>query len=306
MAETIIYVNGKFVPKSEAVVSVYDSGFQHGDGVYEGIRAYGDRIFALDRHLERLYASCKSIDIKLDLSKEQFADLIKETVRRNYALGFQNIHMRVQVTRGLKSRTGMHPTVNITPYTIVICADDKPPIFSGEGVTLVTTYIRRYSPAYLDPKIHSCNQLNQILAALEALRQGADEAIMLDDTGFVAETNSTNIQYIKNNTVFFPRADFQLPGITRSVVQEIAKGLGYETVEKNCSLSEFYNADEVFLTGTVGEVSPVRSIDGKSIGDGSFKRTRILQESYLKYVTEHAEPVDAGGDRPYTSLKIAT
>lgn len=290
---TIVYINGDYVRKSDAVISVYDSGFQHGDGVYEGIRAYGDGIFAMDRHLNRLYESCKSLDICLDISKEEMGRIIKEVVRRNLAIGCKNIHMRVQVTRGIKRQTGMHPTLNITPYSIVICADDKAPIFKAQGVKLVTTFYRRYSPAYLDPKIHSCNQLNQILAAIEALRQGADEAIMLDDRGFVAETNSTNIQFIKGTVLYMPKTDYQLPGITRDVIKSIAPQAGLQVVEKECSIAEFYNADEVFLTGTVGEVAPVEEIDGKRIGsgDGQYLFTKKLHELYLQVVEQEKETV---------------
>lgn len=254
--DTIIFVNGEFVRKSDAVISVYDSGFQHGDGVYEGIRAYGDKIFALQEHIDRLYDSCKVTDIKLELPKEELAEIVRELVRRNVKLGFQNIHMRLQVTRGFKRQTGMHPSVNISSYSVVICADEKPPIFPENGISIVTTHFRRYSPAYLDAKIHSCNQLNQILASIEAARQGAQEAIMLDESGFVTETNSTNIQYIKGNKLFLPKEDYMLPGITRRIIKQIAKEKNLEVIEKNCSLLEFYTADEVFVTGTVGEVVP--------------------------------------------------
>lgn len=289
--EEICYVNGEYLPKSRAFVSVYDSGFQHGDGVYEGIRAYGDRIFALDAHLTRLYDSCKAVDIALEEPKESLAEIVIEVVRRNVELGFSHIHMRLQVTRGLKRQTGMHPTVNVGRASIVICADEKPPIFPADGITLATVYLRRYSPAYLDAKIHSCNQLNQILAAIEALRQGADEAIMLDENGFVAETNSTNVQYVRDNRIVFPREDYLLPGITRGVVKEIAAEHGFDIVEKNCSLTEFYCADEVFITGTVGEVVPVKTIDGRQIGNGTYPVTEKLREWYLGYVEAYAEEV---------------
>ena len=266
IADTILYVNGDFVKKSEAVISVYDSGFQHGDGVYEGIRAYGRKVYRLDEHIKRLYESCYTLGIDIGKTKDEMKEIVKELIRRNLDAGFTDLHMRLQVTRGFKAQTGMHPTLNVTNAAIVICVDQKPPIFNKEGITLVTTWLKRYSPSYMDPKIHCCNQLNQIMAACEAIRQGADEAIMLDQNGYVAETNSTNLQMIKDGALILPTLDSQLPGITRKTMIQIAKEMGMEVQVRNVSVSEYYNADEVFICGTVGEVVPVKMIDGKKIG----------------------------------------
>ena len=266
IADTILYVNGDFVKKSEAVISVYDSGFQHGDGVYEGIRAYGRKVYRLDEHIKRLYESCYTLGIDIGKTKDEMKEIVKELIRRNLDAGFTDLHMRLQVTRGFKAQTGMHPTLNVTNASIVICVDQKPPIFNKEGITLVTTWLKRYSPSYMDPKIHCCNQLNQIMAACEAIRQGADEAIMLDQNGYVAETNSTNLQMIKDGVLILPTLDSQLPGITRKTMIQIAKEMGMEVQVRNVSVSEYYNADEVFICGTVGEVVPVKMIDGQKIG----------------------------------------
>ena len=266
IADTILYVNGDFVKKSEAVISVYDSGFQHGDGVYEGIRAYGRKVYRLDEHIKRLYESCYTLGIDIGKTKDEMKEIVKELIRRNLDAGFTDLHMRLQVTRGFKAQTGMHPTLNVTNASIVICVDQKPPIFNKEGITLITTWLKRYSPSYMDPKIHCCNQLNQIMAACEAIRQGADEAIMLDQNGYVAETNSTNLQMIKDGALILPTLDSQLPGITRKTMIQIAKEMGMEVQVRNVSVSEYYNADEVFICGTVGEVVPVKMIDGKKIG----------------------------------------
>ena len=266
IADTILSVNGDFVKKSEAVISVYDSGFQHGDGVYEGIRAYGRKVYRLDEHIKRLYESCYTLGIDIGKTKDEMKEIVKELIRRNLDAGFTDLHMRLQVTRGFKAQTGMHPTLNVTNASIVICVDQKPPIFNKEGITLVTTWLKRYSPSYMDPKIHCCNQLNQIMAACEAIRQGADEAIMLDQNGYVAETNSTNLQMIKDGVLILPTLDSQLPGITRKTMIQIAKEMGMEVQVRNVSVSEYYNADEVFICGTVGEVVPVKMIDGKKIG----------------------------------------
>lgn len=281
--ETMIYVNGEFVKKSEAKISVYDSGFQHGDGVYEGIRAYGDKIFMLKEHVKRLYESCKALDINIGISQEEMIEIVKETVRRNIDFGVENIHMRLQVTRGLKKQTGMHPNLNVTNSSIVICVDEKPPIFNKKGIKLITSTLRRYPPYLMDPKIHCCNQLNQIMAAIEALRQGAEEAIMLDVNGFVAETNSTTLLMVKDNEIIIPTTDHILVSITRKIVMDIAQENGLKYIERNVSVTEFYNADEVFICGTVGEIAPVYEIDGKSIGQkvpGDI--TTLLSEEYRK------------------------
>ena len=279
IADTILYVNGDFVRKSEAVISVYDSGFQHGDGVYEGIRAYDRRVYRLDEHIKRLYESCYTLGIEIGKTKDEMKQIVKELVKRNIEAGFHDIHMRLQVTRGFKAQTGMHPTLNITQSSIVICVDQKPPIFNKDGITLITTWLKRYSPSYMDPKIHCCNQLNQIMAACEAIRQGADEAIMLDQNGYVAETNSTNLQ--------------MLPGITRRTMIQIAKDMGMEVQERNVSVSEYYNADEVFICGTVGEIVPVKMIDGKKIGQQVPGPITVkFAEEYKKMTETLGESID--------------
>ena len=293
IADTILYVNGDFVKKSEAVISVYDSGFQHGDGVYEGIRAYGRKVYRLDEHIKRLYESCYTLGIDIRKTKDEMKEIVKELIRRNLDAGFTDLHMRLQVTRGFKAQTGMHPTLNVTNASIVICVDQKPPIFNKEGITLVTTWLKRYSPSYMDPKIHCCNQLNQIMAACEAIRQGADEAIMLDQNGYVAETNSTNLQMIKDGALILPTLDSQLPGITRKTMIQIAKEMGMEVQVRNVSVSEYYNADEVFICGTVGEVVPVKMIDGKKIGTqipGPI--TEKFSQEYKKMTETLGVPID--------------
>ena len=293
IADTILYVNGDFVKKSEAVISVYDSGFQHGDGVYEGIRAYGRKVYRLDEHIKRLYESCYTLGIDIGKTKDEMKEIVKELIRRNLDAGFTDLHMRLQVTRGFKAQTGMHPTLNVTNASIVICVDQKPPIFNKEGITLVTTWLKRYSPSYMDPKIHCCNQLNEIMAACEAIRQGADEAIMLDQNGYVAETNSTNLQMIKDGALILPTLDSQLPGITRKTMIQIAKEMGMEVQVRNVSVSEYYNADEVFICGTVGEVVPVKMIDGKKIGTqipGPI--TEKFSQEYKKMTETLGVPID--------------
>jgi branched-chain amino acid aminotransferase len=287
--DTIIYVNGEYVKKSDAKISVYDSGFQHGDGVYEGIRVYGNKVFMLIEHVKRLFESCKSLDIKIDISQAEMIQIVKETIRKNIEAGFKDLHIRLQVTRGLKGLTGMNPNMNLTEYSIVICVDEKKPIFNKNGIRLITSTLLRFSPNFLDTKIHSCNQLNQIMAVIEANRQGADEAIMLDVNGFVAETNSTTLVMIKDKEFLLPKSDFILPGITRKILIDIARAKGIVTIERNISVSEFYNADEVFICGTVGEIVPVYEIDGKGISDECARKyTEMFEKEYSKYIEAYA------------------
>lgn len=293
VTDTILYVNGEYVRKTEAKISVYDSGFQHGDAVYEGIRVYNNRIFMLEEHIRRLYESCKTLGIPVGMPPEQLMEIVKETVRRNLAIGVRDIHIRLQVTRGLKALTGMNPNMNIGPSSIVLCVDEKKPIFDKAGIKLITSVLKRYSPQYLDAKIHNCNQLNQILAAIEANRQGADEAIMLDERGFVSETNSCTLAMIKDQTLLLPTIDYILPGITRRILMKVAARHGLVVEERNLSLHEFYNADEVFMCGTVGEIVPVAQIDGKSIGSAvPGPVTRLLSEEYYRLTQEEGVPLN--------------
>lgn len=263
MKEPVLYVNGEFVKKSEAVISVYDSGFQHGDGVYEGIRVYDGKVFMLDEHVKRLFESAKSIDIDIGVSQKEMKEIIIKTIKKNKEL--KNIHIRLTVTRGRKKVTGMNPNFNATNCSIVICLDEKDPIFNKEGISLITSTLRRYPPNLLDPKIHSINQLNQVMASIEANQRNADEAIMLDINGFVAETNGTTIFMVKDGIVSTPTTKFILVGITRDIILNMAMENNYKVEERDISISEFYNADEVFICGTVGEIVPVREIDGRKI-----------------------------------------
>ena len=263
--DTIVYVNGNFVKKSLAYISVYDSGFMHGDGVYEGIRVYQGKVFMLGEHIKRLFESAKTIDIDIGITQEEMKKIVIDLVKANKIR--DNIHIRLMITRGRKRVSGMNPRFNIGKASIVVLYDYKPPIYSKSGVKLITSTLRRAAPYFLDSKIHHMNQLNQIMASIEANRQGADEAIMLDINGFVAETNGTTIFMVKDGIFYTPTIDYILVGITRKHLIELAKEKGYKVIERNISISEFYNADEVFICGTVGEVIPVSEIDGKKIGE---------------------------------------
>jgi len=265
MREPILYVNGQFVEKSKAMISVYDSGFQHGDGVYEGIRVYNGRVFMLKEHIKRLFESAKAVDIDIGLTREEMEELVLKTLRMNPEMR-DNVHIRLQVTRGKKYVTGMNPKFNEGKASIVIILDYKEPIFKKEGVKLITSRHIRGTPHLIDPKIHTTNQMHQILAAIEANRQGADEAIMLDPNGFVAETNGTTIFMVKDGEIVTPTTKYILVGITRGLLLQVSRQNGWPVKERDISISELYNADEVFICGTVGEIVPVVEIDGKKIG----------------------------------------
>lgn len=291
MSETIQYVNGDLVEKSKAVISIYDSGFQHGDGVYEGIRVYDNRIFMLDEHIARLYESAKTLDIDVGVSRDEMKEIVLKTVRANK--GKNNLHIRLSVTRGRKKMTGMNPILNETKASIVLNVDEKEPIFNKDGITLITSTLRRYPPNLLDPKIHSLNQLNQIMVNIEANRQGADEAIMLDINGFVAETNGTTMFMFKDGVLLTPTTKYILVGITRGLLLDIAEKANIPIEVRDISLSEFYNADEVFICGTVGEIVPVREIDGKKIGtDTPGENTKWLSKKYRELTDTLGVPVE--------------
>lgn len=277
--DTIVYVNGALVPKSEAVISIYDSGFCHGDGAYEGIRLYDGKVFRLTEHIRRLFEALTMLDIDPGVTREEMADIVRTTFRANTLR--TDLHMRLQVTRGRKRVTGMNPKLNVGPASIVAFVDHKPPIFDKSGITLITSTVRRASPNVIDAKIHHINQLNQILANIEANRQGADEAIMLDDRGFVAETNSTTMFCAKDGVLMTPLPTFIVVGITRSILLEMAHEEGWQTREADLSLYDFVTADEVFICGTVGELVPVKAIDGHAIGSRlPGPMTQHLMERY--------------------------
>ena len=289
--DTIVYVNGNFVKKSLACISVYDSGFMHGDGVYEGIRVYQGKAFMLEDHIKRLFESAKTIDIDIGITQEEMKKIVIDIVKANKIR--DNVHIRLMVTRGKKIVSGMNPRVNIGEASIVALYDYKPPIYNKSGVKLITSTLRRAAPYFLDPKIHSMNQLNQIMASIEANRQGANEAIMLDINGFVAETNGTTIFMVKDGIFLTPTIDYILVGITRKYLIELAKEKGYKVIERNISISEFYNADEVFICGTVGEVVPVSEIDGKKIGERvPGKYTKWLIYEHKKMTSKLGTPAE--------------
>ena len=262
--DIFIWVNNQLYPRAEAKVSVFDSAVQGGDAVWEGLRVYNGKIFHLTDHVNRLLASAKTLLFAHIPSKEFIKNAIKQTLAANQM--HDGVHIRLTLTRGEKITSGMDPRLNQTGCCLIVLAEHKAPVYdNAAGVKLITSSIRRNSPMHLDSKIHHNNLLNNILAKIEANYCGADDAVMLDNLGFVAETNACNIFMVKNNVLLTPNADACLTGITRETVILLARQLQIEVRERNISLAEFYNADEVFTTGTMGELTPVIEIDGRII-----------------------------------------
>lgn len=274
-----IFVGDKLYPRKEAKVSVFDSSVQGGDAVWEGLRVYDGKIFCLHKHLQRLQASAKTMDFANVPSNEKIIEAIRQTLRANNM--HTDTHIRLTLTRGEKITSGMDPRLNQKGCCLIVLAEFKPLVYDNKnGIKLITASVRRNSPMNIDSKIHHNNLINNILAKIEANHYGADDAIMLDNYGFVAETNACNIFMVKNNQLLTPCADACLPGITRQTIIDIAALKNIILVEKNISVSEFYNADEVFTSGTMGELTPVVEIDGRKIENknGSNIREKIIQE----------------------------
>ena len=260
-----VWINYKLYNREDAKISVFDSLTQGGDAVWEGIRVYNGKIFCLDKHLDRLMESAKSMDFKNIPKRSTIKQAIISTLKANNM--FDETHIRLTLSRGEKTTSGMNPQLNQFGCTLIILAEWKPSIYDGKKLKLITSNIRRNSPLFLDSKIHHNNLINNILAKIEANHAKVDDAIMLDLYGFVAETNATNIFMIKEKTVYTPYADACLPGITRGLIIELCRENNIPIIEKNISVTELYNADQVFTTGTMGELAQVIEIDKRTINN---------------------------------------
>jgi len=259
------HVGGKLVPRAEAKVSVFDSSVQGGDAVWEGLRVYDGRVFQLDAHLERLEHSAKAMAFESVPSRDTIRAALFETLKKN---GMRDgAHVRLTLTRGEKITSGMDPRNNRSGPCLIVLAEWKAPVYGSGGLKLVTSTVRRAPPAVMDSKIHHNNLVHNILAKIQANAAGADDAVMLDVEGYVAETNATNLFLVSRGELHTPTGDHCLPGITRAVVLRIARENKMVAIERRISLMEFHTADEVFTTGTMGELAWVREIDGRKIGD---------------------------------------
>lgn len=262
----IVYVNGQLMPAAEASVSVFDAGFQSGDAVWEGLRVYNGKVFRLSEHLDRLAASAEALRITLPGNTDDIAKAVTATLEANDLT--HDAHLRLMVTRGTRTTSGMDPRNAPAHGCLVIVAEHKPVPATPAAQRLRTASIRRPGPATQDPGIHHANQLNSILARLEVQDLDVDAALMLDQNGYVAEADTANIFCVKGGRVRTPLATACLHGITREIVLDQAAGLGYRVEEATLSLFDFYAADEVFVTGTICELVPVIEIDARVIGTG--------------------------------------
>ncbi len=288
-ADIQVWVNG-LKPRPEAKVSVFDSAVQGGDAVWEGLRVYEGKIADFDRHLDRLFDSARAMAFSGAPSRAEVKQAVFATLEAN---GMRDrAHIRLTLTRGEKVTSGMSPQFNQSGCTLIVLAEWKAPVYDPGGIRLVTSAIRRNNPQCVDSKIHHNNLINNILAKIEAIVAGVDDALMLDLNGFLSETNATNVFLVKKGAVLTPHADSCLPGITRGTVIALCRENDISLVERNISLSEVYAADEMFTTGTMGELSPVLEADGRSIGNGRRGPvTERLQSLHAAWVRANGEPL---------------
>ncbi|QSE98109.1 branched-chain-amino-acid transaminase [Fulvivirga lutea] len=282
----LININGELYPRDEAKVSVFDSVVQGGDAVWEGLRIYDKKVFMLEEHLDRMQASAKAMAFDTIPSKEEIKEEIFKTLKANNM--YDECHIRLTLTRGKKVTSGMSPHFNQYGPTLIVLAEWKKPVYDNNGIRLITSSIRRNPPQCVDSKIHHNNLINNILAKIEANLAGVEDAVMLDIEGFVSETNATNIFIVKKDVVYTPFADSCLPGITRGNILRIGEENGLQVKEKRISISEMYSADEVFVTGTMGEITPVLEIDGRKINSKKGAMTSKIQALYSELVKREA------------------
>jgi branched-chain amino acid aminotransferase len=265
--DLIVSVGGRLTHRDQAAVSPFDSAVQGGDAVWEGLRVYDGRIFRLDEHLARLRRSAKALAFESVPSGEEITAEIRRTLAANNMT--DGVHIRLTLTRGVKITSGMDPRLNQFGPTLIVLPEHKAPVYDAAGITLITSSVRRSPPDSLDPKIHHNNLLTSILAKIEANVAGADDAVLLDHRGFVAETNATNIFLVTGGVLGTPTAAACPEGITRAAVLELAADAGITLEVGDYSLTQLYTADELFVTGTMGGIAPVISLDGRQIGAGS-------------------------------------
>jgi branched-chain amino acid aminotransferase len=292
-ASVLININGEFKPRAEAVVSVFDSGFMLGDGVWEGLRVHDGKIAFLDRHLDRLFEGAKAIAMDIGLTRDALAKRLYETLDANSMS--EGVHIRLMVTRGVRSTPYQDPRVVVSGATIVIVPEYKRPPegLQDHGLKLFTVHVRRGDPAVQDPKLNSHSKLNCITACIQAVQAGADEGLMLDPHGFVATCNSTHFFIVRKGEVWTSSGRYCLGGITRGLVLEVARDAGIPALEKDFSLTDVYGADEAFVTGTFAGIVPVREVDGRKFecrGPIVERLQQLYRERVKRDVTEQKRP----------------
>ena len=264
--DLLVNINGRLIHRDQAGISPFDSAVQGGDAVWEGLRLYEGRIFKLVEHLDRLRDSALALAFAQIPSQEHFIEEIRRTLVANAM--HDGVHIRLTLTRGVKITSGMDPRLNQSGPTLIVLAEHKAPVYDKRGLSLITSSVRRFPPDCLDPKIHHNNLLQSILAKIEANAAGADDALMLDTRGFVAETNATHVFLVKRGRLLTSRAIACPEGITRATVIELCQANAIPCEEADLSLTDVYRADEMFCTGTMGELAPVIQVDGRRIGSG--------------------------------------
>ena len=274
-----VNINGQLVHRDKAGISPFDSAVQGGDAVWEGLRLYNGRIFKLHEHLDRLERSARALSFSEIPSHEKIIEEIRHTLAANKMR--DGVHIRLTLTRGVKITSGMDPRLNQSGPTLIVLAEHKVPVYAKTGLTLITSKIRRPPPEVLDAQIHHANLLNSILAKIEANNAGADDALMLDTRGFVAETNATHVFIVRNGDLATSRVVACPEGITRGTVIEICAAEKIRCVETDLSVVDVYGANEMFCTGTMGELAAVTKIDNRHIGDGKVgAMTKRLSDLY--------------------------
>ena len=277
-----IYINGDFHNRENAQISVFDSGFLVGDGIWEGLRLHNGKFAFLDKHLDRLFAGAAAIHLDIGLNRDELINALRQTVEINEMT--DGAHVRLMITRGDKKTPSQHPSNVVGGPNIVIIAEHKvaDPSIGQEGITLFTVTVRRPPPDTLDQRLNCHSKLHEVIALVQAIEAGADEALMLDPTGAVATCNATNFFIIKNDEVWTSTGEYCLNGITRELVIEIARNNGMKAFEKPFSLTDVYSADEAFVTGTFGGLTPVIQVDGRKISSGKIGNTTILLQNLYK------------------------
>ncbi|MBK1625147.1 aminotransferase class IV [Afifella marina] len=293
-AEILISVNGELLPRDKAVVSVFDSGFVLGDGIWEGLRVTDGGIAFLDEHLDRLFEGAAALDMDIGLDRAGLTARVMECLAANDMR--DGVHVRLMITRGVKRTPYQDPRMTIGAPTIVVIPEYKnpKPEIASEGVTLFTVHVRRTGPAEQDQKINSHSKLNCILACIQAAKAGADEGLMLDPAGFVATCNSTHFFIVRNGEVWTSTGDYCLGGVTRGQVLKAAREAGIAAHERRFSLTDVYGADEAFITGTFAGLVPVRSVDGRTIGALHPERPKLLPrltQLYRERIRSFATPL---------------
>ena len=290
--DILVYIDGEYYPKSEAKISVFDHGFLYGDGVFEGIRAYNGIVFKLKEHIDRLYSSARAIMLEIPLSKEEMIKAVLETLRKN---DLRDAYIRLVVTRGIGD-LGLDPRKCPKPSVIIIAV----PLLSlydeekrRKGISMIVSWTRRDPVDATSHEIKSLNYLNSILAKIEANNAGADEALILDTNGYICEATGENIFIVKNGKLYTPpRTSGALPGITAGVIKRIATNLGHEVIERNLTVTELYEADEAFLTGTGAEIMPIREVNKRKIGEGKMGPiTEKILEEFKRIVQDPNEGI---------------